>query len=146
MDGVKTEDGKSEEGGMRAIKERLRPHLDENPVAFKLEKWLQIYAGAHPAIYFNLFRLLRTRRSVERLVTPDTQLVIEGFPRSGNSFARRAFVMAQNESSHKTRIAHHIHVPAQVVRAARWRIPTLVLIRRDPEITYCPSQYGIRYP
>ena len=130
MEGVKTEDGKTEEGGMTAIKERLRPHLDENPVAFKLEKWLQIHAGGHPAIYFNLYRLLRTRQDVRRVVTRDTQLVIEGFPRSGNSFARRAFVMAQNESFDTTRIAHHLHVPAQVVQAARWQIPTLVLIRR----------------
>ena len=115
---------------MTTIRERLRPHLDENPVAFKLEKWLQIHAGGYPAIYFSLYRLLRTRQDVERVVTPDTQLVIEGFPRSGNSFARRAFVMAQNESFDTTRIAHHLHVPAQVVQAARWQIPTLVLIRR----------------
>jgi hypothetical protein len=115
---------------MRAVKKRLRPYLDENPVAFKLEKWLQIHAGGHPAIYFNLYRLLRTRHDVERLVSLETQLVIEGFPRSGNSFARRAFVMAQDENFDTTRIAHHIHVPAQVVQAARWQIPTLVVIRR----------------
>jgi hypothetical protein len=131
MEGVKTEDGKTNEGGMRSIKERLRPYLDENPVAFKLEKWLQIHAGGHPAIYFNLVRLLRTRQNLRtRVVTPDTQLVIEGFPRSGNTFARRAFVMAQGEKFDRTRIASHLHVPAQVVQAARWQIPTLVLIRR----------------
>jgi hypothetical protein len=112
---------------MDVIKERLRPHLDENVVALRLEKWLQIHAGGHPAVFFSLFRLLRTRQNLARAVTPDTQLVIEGFPRSGNSFARRAFVMAQDE---KVRIAHHLHVPAQVIRAARWQIPTLVLIRR----------------
>ena len=38
--------------------------------------------------------------------------------------------MAQNESFGKIRIAHHLHVPAQVVLAARWQIPSLVLIRR----------------
>ena len=38
--------------------------------------------------------------------------------------------MAQDETFDVTRIAHHLHVPAQVIRAARWRIPTLVLIRR----------------
>ena len=38
--------------------------------------------------------------------------------------------MAQDETFDVTRIAHHLHVPAQVVRAAQWRIPTLVLIRR----------------
>jgi hypothetical protein len=130
MEGLKMEYGKTEESGMGTIKERLRPHLDENPVAFKLEKWLQIHAGGRPTIYFNLFRLLRTRQDFRRVVAPDTQVVIEGFPRSGNTFARRAFVMAQGENFDKSRIAHHIHVPAQVVQAARWQIPTLVLIRR----------------
>lgn len=130
MDGVKSERGRRRKGGMTAVKQRLRPYLDSNPVAFKLEKWLQIHAGGHPAIYFNLFRLMRTRQDFRRVVAPDTQVVIEGFPRSGNTFARRAFVMAQDENFDKSRIAHHIHVPAQVVQAARWQIPTLVLIRR----------------
>jgi hypothetical protein len=130
MEGVKTKDGRTEVGGMTAVKQRLRPYLDANPVAFKLEKWLQIHAGGRPAIYFNLFRLLRSRQDFRRVVAPDTQVVIEGFPRSGNTFARRAFVMAQSETFDKSRIAHHIHVPAQVVQAARWQIPTLVLIRR----------------
>jgi hypothetical protein len=112
---------------MDSIKERLRPHLDENITALRLEKWFQIHAGGHPTLYFALYRLLRRRENLSGAVTPDTQLVIEGFPRSGNSFARTAFVMAQDE---KVRIAHHFHVPAQVVRAARLRIPTLVLIRR----------------
>jgi hypothetical protein len=131
MEGRKSEDDKAKEGGMSTIKERLRPHLDENALAFRLEKWFQIHAGGHPSVYFSLYRLLR--QDLSRIVTPDTQLVIEGFPRSGNSFARRAFVMAQNESFDKSRIAHHMHVPAQVVRAARWRIPTLVLLRRPKD-------------
>ena len=38
--------------------------------------------------------------------------------------------MAQDETFDVTRIAHHLHVLAQVARAARWQIPTLVLIRR----------------
>jgi hypothetical protein len=76
---------------------------------------------------------LRTRKDFIRAVTPDKQVVIEGFPRSGNSFARRAFIMAQDESFDVTSIAHHLHVPAQVVRAAQWRIPTLVLIRRPKD-------------
>ena len=118
---------------MRAIEERLRPHLDENVASLWLEKWLQIHAGSHPTVYFSLYRLLRTRKDLTRAVTPDTQVVIEGFPRSGNSFARRAFIMAQEETFDVTRIAHHLHVPAQIVRAAQWRIPTLVVIRRPRE-------------
>src|ERR687895_2613656 len=118
---------------MRAIEERLRPHLDENVASLWLEKWLQIHAGSHPTVYFSLYRLLRTRKDLTRAVTPDTQVVIEGFPRSGNSFARRAFIMAQGETFDVTSIAHGLHVPAQVVRAAQWRIPTLVLIRKPKD-------------
>jgi hypothetical protein len=131
MEGLKAEYRKIEEGGMATIKERLRLHLDENRIAFKLEKWLQIHVGGHPAIYFSLVRLFRTHQDLRtRVVTPETQLVIEGFPRSGNTFARRTFVMAQGENVEQRRIASHLHVPAQVVQAARWQIPTLVLIRR----------------
>jgi hypothetical protein len=128
---------------MRAIKKRLRPHLDENPTALKLEKWLQTHAGGHPAIYFSLYRLLRTRQNFARAVTPDKQLVIEGFPRSGTTFARRAFIMAQGERFDKKRIAVHMHVPAQVILAARWRIPTLVLIRKPRDAVL---SFAIRDP
>ena len=106
---------------MRAIEERLRPHLDENVASLWLEKWLQIHAGGNPTVFFGLYRLLRTRKDLTRAVTPDKQVVIEGFPRSGNSFARRAFIMAQDETFDVTSIAHHLHVPAQVVRAAQWK-------------------------
>src|ERR687894_3001040 len=115
-----------------------RPYTDEPPAVFKLEKGLQIYAGKHPAVFFSLYRLLGKDRG--RVVTPETQLVIEGFPRSGNSFARVAFNRAQRE---KVRIAHGLHVPAQVIRAARWRIPTLVLIRRPRDAVL---SFAIRDP
>ena len=38
--------------------------------------------------------------------------------------------MAQSGKVDQKCIASHLHVPAQVVQAARWQIPTLVLIRR----------------
>ena len=59
----------------------------------------------------------------------DTDAVIEGFPRSANTFAVIAFQLAQSES---IRVAHHLHVPSQVIAAAKWGIPTMVLVR-DPE-------------
>ena len=114
-----------EGGGVRAIEERFESYVDEHTAAFRFEKWLQIYAGKHPSAFYGLYRL--ARKDQARVVTPDTQLVMEGFPRSANSFARVAFNRAQSE---RVRIAHGLHVPAQVIRAARWRIPTLVLIRK----------------
>src|SRR5215218_2308422 len=53
-----------------------------------------------------------------------------GFPRSGNTFAVVAFQQAQRES---VRVAHHLHMPAQVIRAARWDIPTLLLARKPTD-------------
>ena len=60
---------------------------------------------------------------------PGTEIVIEGFPRSANSFAVAAFARAQGR---KPQIAHHVHAPAQIIAAARASVPAIVLIR-DPE-------------
>jgi len=38
--------------------------------------------------------------------------------------------MARDETFGVTCIAHHLYASAQVIRAARWRILTLVLMRR----------------
>jgi hypothetical protein len=110
-----------------------KPYGDQRPAVFRFEKWLQTHAGKHPAAFYGLYRL--ARKDPSRVVTPDTQLVMEGFPRSANSFARVAFNRAQKE---KVRIANGLHVPAQVIRASRWRIPTLVLIRnpRDAVLSF----------
>ncbi|HSK83481.1 MAG TPA: hypothetical protein VK902_08775 [Rubrobacter sp.] len=127
-------EGDEAEGtGVRAIEERFGSYVDEHPAVFRFEKWLQIYAGKHPSTFYGLYRL--ARKDQKRVVTPDTQLVIEGFPRSANTFARVAFNRAQSE---RVRIAHGLHVPAQVIRASRWQIPTLVLIRapKDAVISF----------
>jgi hypothetical protein len=95
----------------------------------------QLYVGERPAIFYKFYRLKRqfaskTEARGRRVVQPTTQLVIEGFPRSANTFAVWAFRQAQPED---VRVAHHFHYPAQVVRAAQWQIPTLVLIREPRE-------------
>jgi hypothetical protein len=79
-------------------------------------------AGKYPSIYLPIAR----RRRRGEPVSSDTALVIEGFPRSGNTFCAAAFGSAQTRP---VRVARHEHVPAQVIAAARADIPTLVLIR-----------------
>ena len=64
-------------------------------------------------------------------VGDDTQIVIEGFPRTGTSFAVAAFDMAQGGA---VKIACHVHAPAQVIEGARRGLPNLV-IAREPEPT-----------
>lgn len=114
---------------------------------FRFEKRLQVHAGKYPALFFAAYTLARKDRG--RIVGRDTDLLIEGFPRSANSFAVSAFRLAQRKarkiarrearrtnraesSPGRLRIANNLHVPAQVIRAASWGIPTLVLIR-DPK-------------
>jgi hypothetical protein len=60
------------------------------------------------------------------VVDDDTDLVIEGFARSGNSLAVAAIRDAQPAP---IRIAHHVHAPAHVLEAVRRHKPTLVVIR-----------------
>jgi hypothetical protein len=89
-----------------------------------IKQQVQLHAGKHPLPFYSLLGLRRKYR--ELAVSKATQLVIEGFPRSGNTFAVVAFRQAQQES---ISIASHLHAPAQVIRAVRLEIPTLVLIR-----------------
>jgi hypothetical protein len=60
---------------------------------------------------------------------PDTEIVIEGFPRTANTFAHIAFKIAQDQP---VKIAHHTHAAAQILAGVRKNIPTIVLIR-EPE-------------
>jgi hypothetical protein len=81
--------------------------------------------NAYPAVYMPIARARHGDRP-DYLVRRDTELVIEGCARSGNTFAVLAFASAQERP---VRTAHHTHAPAQVLTAARWGIPALVLVR-----------------
>jgi hypothetical protein len=84
------------------------------------------FIGRHPWLYQAVFQ---NRWGYEDLlVNENTDICIEGFPRSANSFAVAAFRHAQDEP---VGIAHHNHVPAPVLTAVQNGLPTLVLIR-DP--------------
>jgi len=63
-------------------------------------------------------------------VSETTEIVIEGYPRSGNTFAVVAFRQAQGR---EIEIAHHLHAAAQIKRAARLDVPAIVLIREPSE-------------
>lgn len=81
-------------------------------------------AGEHPS----LCRLLVRRSGVP--VGPGTEIVIEGFPRTGNTFAVTAFLQAQGRH---VEVAHHVHAPAQLIEALRLGIPALALVREPEE-------------
>lgn len=100
------------------------------PGVFALQALRSTVAG-WPRVYLPLVRAplvpgWRHRRSLA--LHRRTEVVIEGYPRSGNSFAVVAFEMAQGRP---VVVAHHLHVPAQVIAGVRRGLPTLVVVR-DP--------------
>jgi hypothetical protein len=72
-------------------------------------------------------RALFSEDTRRRLVNRRSDIVIDGYPRSGNTF----FKIYVELSNPTLRIAHHIHSPAQITGAARYSVPTLILFR-DP--------------
>lgn len=72
-----------------------------------------------------------TPRGTTRRLDSSTELVVEGFPRSSNTFAVGALLVA---SAGGFRVVGHVHAPSQIVLAVRRSIPTLVVIR-DPKAT-----------
>ena len=96
--------------------------------------WLQAYDWLSVTPIF-----LPTVRFVPALQEPEdprcwvsrtTEIVIEGYPRSANTFAVVAFRLAQGR---EIEIAHHLHAAAQIKRAARLEVPAIVLIREPSE-------------
>lgn len=67
----------------------------------------------------------------DRIATKQTELVIEGFPRSANTFAYIAFQKAQGRED--ITIAHHLHLAAQIKRGVYLNIPVLILIRKPED-------------
>jgi hypothetical protein len=74
----------------------------------------------------DLYLHVARRRPGRAVVGSETEIVIEGFPRTGNTFAVFAFQSAQPQP---VRVAHHLHAPAQVSVAAGRGLPVLLLIR-----------------
>jgi len=91
------------------LKSYIREKLRASPLAFgAIGRWRE-----HPDF---------DRRVVRR----GDDLVIEGYPRSGNTFGMMAFRLAQPGPLN---IGNHFHAPAQILRAARFGIPAMVVIR-----------------
>lgn len=60
------------------------------------------------------------------LAGPATALVIEGFPRSGNTFSVAAFRIANGRQPH---LGRHLHGAPHLLRAKRLGIPAIALVR-----------------
>ncbi|MEO8116290.1 MAG: hypothetical protein ABI653_01500, partial [Bacteroidota bacterium] len=70
----------------------------------------------------------------------NTDIIIDGFPRSANTYATFAFDTVQNQ---KFNIAHHIHKKSQFLIGAKYKIPAILLIRNPSD---CIVSTLIRQP
>lgn len=80
--------------------------------------WLAARGLLFPLIALN-------RQARRRVVTRSSDVCLEGYPRSANSYS----VFTFRSWNPGARIAHHLHTPLQVARAARLAVPCAVLIR-----------------
>lgn len=87
-----------------------------------LRRFARSLVVKNEGLYLWLARMHRPGNAV----TNTHHIVIEGYPRSGNTFAVRAMQMANDNS---LRIASHLHVPAQLKRGIAWGLPCVLLIR-----------------
>jgi hypothetical protein len=93
-------------------------------------RWeVRTLAGRFPRLYLPVVRARYRPGQFQIPFQPDTELVIDGFLRSGTTFVFTAFEHAQPQ---KVAVAHHVHAPAQILAAVREGIPALVLVR-EPE-------------
>lgn len=88
-----------------------------------------------PKIWWQQYKIWRHYRDEGAAITAcfvsrNTEFVLDGFQGSANSFAVAAFQASQER---EVAMAHHMHAPAQIIKAVRQDIPTLVTIREPKE-------------
>ncbi|WP_372368427.1 hypothetical protein [Candidatus Uabimicrobium sp. HlEnr_7] len=108
--------------------EKFHNNLTLYTLAFRCKMSLDRF----PFLYTNALKFHRRndKEAYQDVVTNLTEIVIDGYPRSANSFALAAFKSAQKKNYS---IATHVHTSSQIVMACRYKVPTLVLIRKPSD-------------
>jgi hypothetical protein len=88
---------------------------------YGLKRWGRRLLWPRPVLYLPL-GLLRGHGNILRA---RYQLYISGFPRSGNTFALKAF----QQANPGVPVRSHKHIPVFVVQSLKWNMPGIVLIR-----------------
>lgn len=91
------------------------------------DAWFRLRIGIGSTRLGSEALALSPRAERRQWVGPRTGACIEGFPRSGNTFATRTF----REWNPGVVVAHHVHVAGQLLAAVERRVPAALLIR-DP--------------
>lgn len=77
-----------------------------------------------------------------RVARPGDDAVIDGFPRSSNTFATHAFFLTQGDD---IKLGNHVHSAGQFVLAQRYGIPAMLVLRDPVQATLSLSVFDRRY-
>ena len=91
----------------------------------KLVALLKRIVGRNPFLFSLFYFMVKNKY---RVANKNTQLVLEGFPRCANTFS---YVILKDIDPNLN-IAHHLHLPVQIIIGVKRKIPVVVLIR-DPK-------------
>jgi hypothetical protein len=95
----------------------------DSDLAFEWSRRMWRPISRSPGLFPALVRMQRKRRNVP--ASPAVAIVIDGFPRSANTFSSRAFQLVNPGVP----ASHHMHAPANILLGLRYQLPTIVLIR-----------------
>ncbi|WP_379547105.1 hypothetical protein ACFCW2_13395 [Qipengyuania sp. DSG2-2] len=77
-----------------------------------------------------------------RVARPGDDAVIDGFPRSSNTFATHAFFLTQGDD---VKLGNHVHSAGQFVLAQRYGVPAMLVLRDPVQATLSLSVFDKRY-
>jgi hypothetical protein len=100
----------------------------------------KLMVGHEPMLLPLLLRL--TPLGTSRQITEQTGLVVEGFPRSGNTYTTFAL---EDASRHLLEIASHVHQPSQIKAGLARGLPTVMVIREPSAALASYLVYGPQF-
>jgi hypothetical protein len=108
----------------------------------KQKKIIRDFISRYPTFYSPIAKLKTKMNAGQVAVNRRTDIVIEGFPRSANTYAFAAFSYAQGGD---VNVARHFHAPAQLIYGLKFRIPSVMLIRNpnDAIVSYILREKSI---
>jgi len=87
---------------------------------------LRYFWSRHPWLFYQAYSRVRYPK---KSITKKTNILIEGFGRSGSSFTADSFKISNDNN---IQLAWNQKSPSAIYEAIKWNVPTLVLIR-DPK-------------